>query len=137
MRLMTADDRCTCLEQEIGFFDAHKSGDLVSRLGTDTQLVQTATTQSINDFLIGILKVVSSVTLMFLVCWQLTLIVFGTIVLWLLFVCTPLMGVVKRLTKAYQAALARAAIASTEALGMMRTVRSFASELHELSKYVH
>jgi hypothetical protein len=46
------------------------------------------------------------------------------------------MGVVKRLTKAYQAALARAAIASTEALGMMRTVRSFASELHELSKYV-
>ena len=31
------------LRQEMGFFDAQKSGDLVSRLGSDTLLLQQAT----------------------------------------------------------------------------------------------
>lgn len=42
---------------------------------------------------------------------------------------------VQHLTSEYQGALARAAVASTEALGMMRTVRSFAAERLEAIRY--
>jgi ABC-type multidrug transport system fused ATPase/permease subunit len=64
----------------VGFFDSQKSGDLVSRLGTDTLLVQQATTSSLNEFFIGLVKVIGGVTLMFHVCWEMALIVFCTIV---------------------------------------------------------
>ncbi|KAL1495234.1 hypothetical protein AB1Y20_017097 [Prymnesium parvum] len=123
------------LRQEVAFFDAHKSGELVSRLGSDTLLVQTATTASLNECLVGLLKVVGGIALMFVVSWQLTLIVFVTIASWLLLLCLPGIRLVRRLTARYQAALARGAVASTEALGMMRTVRAFAAERLEEEKY--
>jgi len=123
------------LTQEMGFFDRHKSGDLVSRLGADTLLVQQATTQSLNEVSIGLIKVLSGVILMFIVSWELTFIVFASLLGWLCLVMNPLMRVVQRLTTRYQEALAKAAIASTEALGAMRTVRSFAAEALELQRY--
>ena len=46
------------LTQEMGFFDSYKSGDLVSRLGSDTQLVQQATTQALNECLVGLIKAI-------------------------------------------------------------------------------
>lgn len=123
------------LRQEMGFFDDQKSGDLVSRLGSDTLLVQQATTSSISDMLLGILKVIASIVLMFVVSWQLTCIVFGGIVLFLVFAATPLMGLISRITKKYQAVLGTAANVSTEALSSMRTVRSFAAEQLEGARY--
>jgi len=123
------------LRQEMGFFDAQKSGDLVSRLGSDTLLLQQATTSSLNDFFIGLVKVVGGVTLMFIVSWQMTLIAFLSLLGWLVLVCLPGMRLVSRLTKQYQAALARASVASTESLGMMRTVRCFAAETLEVGRY--
>ena len=123
------------LTQEMSFFDSHKSGDLVSRLGADTLLVQQATTQALNECLIGLIKVFAGVVLMFIVSWELTFIVFCSLLCWLCLVMNPLMRVIQRLTNRYQNALARAATASTEALGAMRTVRSFAAEALEHEKY--
>ena len=123
------------LTQEMSFFDSHKSGDLVSRLGADTLLVQQATTQALNECLIGLIKVLAGVVLMFIVSWELTFIVFCSLLCWLCLVMNPLMRVIQRLTNRYQNALAKAATASTEALGAMRTVRSFAAEALEHEKY--
>ena len=123
------------LTQEMSFFDSHKSGDLVSRLGADTLLVQQATTQALNECLVGLIKVLAGVVLMFIVSWQLTFIVFCSLLCWLCLVMNPLMRVIQRLTNRYQNALANAATVSTEALGAMRTVRSFAAETLEHDKY--
>jgi len=123
------------LTQEMSFFDTHKSGDLVSRLGADTLLVQQATTQALNECLIGLIKVLAGVVLMFIVSWELTFIVFCSLLCWLCLVMNPLMRVIQTLTNRYQNALANAATASTEALGAMRTVRSFAAEALEHEKY--
>ena len=84
---------------------------------------------------VGLIKVIAGVVLMFVVSWQLSLIVFFSLLCWLCIVATPLMRVMGRLTKRYQTALANAAAASTEALGAMRTVRSFAAEALEHDKY--
>merc|ERR1719506_3455924 len=37
---LRAQTYASVLQQEIGFFDAHKTGEIVSRLGNDTQLLQ-------------------------------------------------------------------------------------------------
>ena len=53
------------LRQEIAFFDEHKSGELVSRLGSDTTLLQSVVSQSLPDFLTQLIKVISAMILMF------------------------------------------------------------------------
>ena len=123
------------LSMEMGFFDEHKSGDLVSRLGSDTVLVQAATTQALNEAVIAVFKVVSSVVLMFFTSWRLTLIVFGTILVYLCCVVRPMSRLITKNTRRYQSSLGKAAGASTEAVGGMRTVRSFAAEGVEHARY--
>ena len=125
------------LAQEMSFFDSQKTGDLVSRLSTDTLLVQEGITEALNECLVGLIKVLSGVVLMFFYSWHLSFIVFFSLLCWLCFVMTPLMRVMQRLTNRYQTALANAAAASTEALGAMRTVRSFAAEALEHLSLIH
>jgi ABC-type multidrug transport system fused ATPase/permease subunit len=45
--------------QEISFFDEHKSGELVSRLGSDTTLLQSVVSQSLPDFLAQFIKAIA------------------------------------------------------------------------------
>lgn len=47
------------LYQEISFFDEHKSGELVSRLGSDTTLLQSVVSQSLPDFLAQFIKAIA------------------------------------------------------------------------------
>ena len=124
------------LSQEMGWFDETKSGDLVSRLGSDTQLVRQATTQSLNDFITALLRVGTGITLMFVVTWELTIIVFSAVTFFICCIAIPLMTRTQRLTAKYQEALGKGANVSTEALGAMRTVRSFAAEAVEYSRYI-
>ena len=44
------------LMQEIGFFDTHKSGELVSRLGSDTTLLQSVVSESLPNVVSELLK---------------------------------------------------------------------------------
>jgi ABC-type multidrug transport system fused ATPase/permease subunit len=53
------------LKQEMAFFDEHKTGELVSRLGSDTTLVQQATSHAVPRVILGIVKLGTSVGLMF------------------------------------------------------------------------
>ena len=47
------------LAQDLGFFDNRKTGELVSRLGSDTQLVQQACSQQLTEAINGMLKVLA------------------------------------------------------------------------------
>ena len=123
------------LSQEIGWFDGQKSGDLVSRLGSDALLVQQATTHTLQEVTLGILNFVFAITAMFIVSWQLALTIFGTIMVYFLFVGRPIMSRIAKLTRRSQEALGGAANASTETIGSMRTVSSCASEGIEHLRY--
>ena len=46
------------LQQEIAFFDEHKSGELVSRLGSDTTLLQMVVSQSLPEVITQFVKVI-------------------------------------------------------------------------------
>jgi ABC-type multidrug transport system fused ATPase/permease subunit len=122
------------LKQEIAFFDEHKSGELVSRLGSDTTLLQNATSQSMPEFVLGIIKLFVSVALMFWISVKLAGLTLGFVLLVFL-IALPFGSILGKLSKEYQDVLGEAQTRSTESLGAMRTVQSFAAEEREQLRY--
>ena len=122
------------LYQEIAFFDSHKSGELVSRLGSDTTLLQNAISQSIPESLLGMMKVIVSVTLMFYISPKLAGITLGMVFILMVF-SIPMGQLLGRLSKEYQNALGEAQTYSTETFGAMRTVQSFAAQSREVYRF--
>lgn len=122
------------LAQEIGFFDEHRTGELVSRLGSDTTLVQMATSVAVPEVILGVVKLGVSVGLMFWISPRLAGVALG-FVFGIFALCVPFGKTIGKLSKRYQDALGAAQIRSTEALGAMRTVQSFAAEEREVRRY--
>ena len=61
---------------DIGFFDTTKTGDLTSRLSSDTTLVGDQVTLNINVFLRSLVQALGVLIFMFVLSWQLTMIAF-------------------------------------------------------------
>jgi ABC-type multidrug transport system fused ATPase/permease subunit len=122
------------LKQEISFFDQHKSGELVSRLGSDTTLLQQATSTALPEIVLGMVQIVACIFLMFWISASLASLTLGLVFVMCL-VCWPLGALMGRLSKLYQDTLGVAQTHSTEAFGAMRTVQSFAAEEREAQRY--
>ncbi len=122
------------LHQEIGFYDEHKTGEIVSRLGSDTQLLQMMISTFAPESLSGILKVIMSIILMYGINAKLTSMTLGGLVI-LCLIAIPIGFKLMHLSKIYQDVLGDAQTRSTEALGSIRTVQSFAAEPKELNRY--
>ncbi|KAM6965345.1 ABC-type oligopeptide transporter ABCB9 [Aplochiton taeniatus] len=122
------------MRQEIGFFDANHTGDIISRLTSDTTQVSDLISQNINIFLRSVIKSLGYFIFMFGMSWKLTLVTLMGF---------PFIAIVsqmygeyyKRLTKDVQTALAEANKVAEETISAMKTVRSFASEEQEAESY--
>lgn len=122
------------ISQEIAFFDSHKTGELVSRLGSDTTLVQQATSFAVPEVVLGVTKTCVCLGLMFWISAPLAGLSIGaTVVIGL--VCLPFGKKIGEFAKVYQDVLGRAQNASTEALMSIRTVQAFAMEGKEVRRY--
>jgi len=122
------------LKQEIAFFDEHKSGEIVSRLGSDATLLQTSLSQCIPEILSGVSKAIVCIILMFYLSAKLAgMILAGIVVTFLL--SFPMGKRLGTLSKKYQDVLGDAQTRSTEVIGSMRTVQSFVAEEKEVKRY--
>eukprot|EP00804_Cyclotella_cryptica_P029022 CCRYP_005225-RD/>CCRYP_005225-RD protein AED:0.05 eAED:0.05 QI:224/1/1/1/1/1/2/816/574 len=122
------------LKQEIAFFDEHKSGELVSRLGSDTTLLQSVVSQSLPDFFTQTIKAITAMILMFYLSVKLAGLALGGVVL-IFLLSAPMGKLLGQLSKQYQDILGQAQTHSTEAIGSMRTVQAFAAERKEETRY--
>ena len=61
------------IEQKISFFDKNKTGDLLSRLSSDTGIVTGLISNNLNSFLWNIFKTIGTLAFVFKLSWQLTL----------------------------------------------------------------
>ncbi|XP_050967098.1 ATP-binding cassette sub-family B member 9 [Labeo rohita] len=122
------------MRQEIGFFDANHTGDITSRLTSDTTQVSDLISQNVNLFLRSFVKAVGIFIFMFGMSWKLSVVTimgFPYIA-----VVSKLYGeYYKKLTKEVQTALAQANKVAEETISAMRTVRSFANEHQEGDSY--
>ena len=124
------------LSQDIAFFDEHKSGELISRLGSDTTLLQNAISMSFPEAINNIVKALVSIVLVFVISPPLAGVSVGTL-FGIAILALPLGKTLGKLSKLYQDALGEAQTYSTEALGAMRTVQSFSAESKEEKRFAH
>ncbi|KAM0849650.1 hypothetical protein ACQ4PT_053592 [Festuca glaucescens] len=124
----------SCAPQEIAFFDVTRTGELLSRLSEDTQIIKNAATTNLSEALRNVTTTAIGLGFMFSTSWKLTL---------LALVIVPVISVAVRkfgrflreLSHQTQAAAAVASSIAEESFGAIRTVRAFAQEPHEVSRY--
>ena len=112
------------------YFERIRTGEVLSRLTTDTTLVETVVTGSISFALRSIATVIGSVTLMFVVSWQLGLgvLAVGAVIVGIVVSVGP---VIRRLSRDGQDALAEASGRAGEAIGSIQTVQAYTREALE------
>ncbi|KAI3733886.1 hypothetical protein L6452_13344 [Arctium lappa] len=122
------------VNQEIAFFDVTRTGELLSRLSEDTQIIKNAATSNVSEILRNLSTAFIGLGFMFATSWKLTL---------LALLVVPLISIAVRQVGRYlrevshktQAAAAVASSIAEESFGAVRTVRSFAQENFEISRY--
>jgi len=122
------------LSQEVGFFDSSRTGELVSRLGTDCATLQALLSAQISMTFRHVITAAGGLTLLFVTSPRLTVVM-------LLVVPPVAVGAVaygrrvRALARRYQDALADASHVAEESLSAIRTVRAFVAEDAERARY--
>jgi len=122
------------VSQEIAFFDGQRTGDLTSRLGSDTASLQGLLSSQLSMALRNGVQVVGGLILLVVTSARLTgvmLLVVPAVAIGAVFYGRK----IKALAKRYQDALADAGHAAEESLSAIRTVRAFAAEEAESVRY--
>ena len=65
----------------IKYLDTHSNGDIMSRMTNDVENVSNTISQSLGSLVSGVLTIIGTVAIMFVYCWQLTLITMITVIL--------------------------------------------------------
>uniref|UniRef100_A0A8C4Z5D7 Transporter associated with antigen processing, subunit type a n=1 Tax=Gadus morhua TaxID=8049 RepID=A0A8C4Z5D7_GADMO len=120
--------------QDIGFFESVKTGELTTRLSEDTTRMGRTVALNINVLLRTLILTLGTVGLMVSLSWSLTLLVLLE---------TPVTGLIERLYHSYHQRLteevrdsvARANAAANEAVSGVWLVRSFHAEAGEARRY--
>ncbi|XP_076941871.1 ABC transporter B family member 27-like [Bidens hawaiensis] len=122
------------MQQEIAFYDVTRTGELLSRLSEDTQIIKNAATTNLSEALRNLTTAVIGLGFMFSSSWKLTLL--ALVVVPIISVAVRYFGrYLRELSHATQAAAAVAASIAEESFGAIRTVRSFAQESYAISTY--
>jgi ATP-binding cassette subfamily B protein len=122
------------VSQEVAFFDSQRTGDLTSRLGSDTASLQGLLSSQISMGLRNVVQVVGGLALLVFTSPRLTAVMLAV-------VPAVALGAVyygrkiRSLAKRYQDALADSGHVAEEALSAIRTVRAFAAEQAEGARY--
>jgi putative ABC transport system ATP-binding protein len=120
--------------QDAEFFDVHKVGDLISRLGSDAYVVSRSMTQNISDGCKHAITGSVSIASMFLISSQLAAAVF--IFLPAILVGTLIFGTkVRKISRGIQEATGNLSKVGEEQLNGIKTIQSFVAEAKELHKY--
>lgn len=115
------------IAQEIAFFDTNRTGELMNRLSSDSQVIQNALSVNISMLFRYALQIIGSVAIMFYVSPKLGGVLLAVI---------PLVGIlaqrygafVRDVQKSFQDELAKSASSAEETISAIRTVRSFSQE---------
>lgn len=120
--------------QDIAFFDGLQSSELVNRLASDTSAIQNALTVNLSSALRWTVQVLAGLSILFVLSPVLTAIMLAVVPA--IAIGAVIFGTyVRGISKSYQKALAAGGSVAGESLGNIRTVRSFANEEKEISRY--
>jgi ATP-binding cassette subfamily B protein len=122
------------IEQEIAFFDQRRTGELISRLGSDTTVIQNTVTVNISMVLRNAAMVIGGLALLVYTSPSLTLVMVAIVPP--VAISAALVGrYISKLSRKAQDALAKANEVAEETISGIRTVRTFSRELAEAKRY--
>ena len=122
------------LAQEIGFYDATKTGDVASRLTSDCQKVSDQVELNVNVFLRSFLQAVLTLAFMFGINLRLGMLAFVTVPNIVL--GSKIFGsYMRKIAKGVQKALADATGDAEEVIGTMRTVKAHHAQAEMVRKF--
>ena len=131
---LRADLYTSLVSQEIAFFDQRRTGELTSRLSSDATVLQNTVSVNLSMGLRNLVMVVGGLTLLVVTSPRLTLVMLAivpAVALGAVIIGRRISGLSRRV----QDALARAGEVAEETLAGIRTVRAFAREAAESSRY--
>ena len=124
------------LSLDLGFFETTRTGEILSRLTTDTTLLQVVIGSSVSVALRNILIFVGGATLLVITSPKLT----GIVFLFVPAVVAPIVligRIVRRRSRNAQNEIAAVSGYAEEALGAIRTVQAFTHEMHDQANFAH
>ncbi|KTF75807.1 hypothetical protein cypCar_00041376 [Cyprinus carpio] len=122
------------LKQEIGFFDKASTGDIVSRITTDTNTMSESLSEKLSLLMWYFMRVIFLFGSMLLLSTRLS--IFTALGLPIIWIIPEFSGrFYQKLSVQVQESLAKANDVATETFSSMKTVRSFANEDGETERY--
>jgi hypothetical protein len=122
------------IKQDIKFFDTNRTGELTSRISSDTQVLQNSVTTNLSMLTRYLFQIIGSVIFMFILEASLTGLLLGVIPIVTLL--TVAYGrYLRKLRKIFQDELATSNVTAEESISSARTVRSFAAETKVTKDY--
>ena len=122
------------ITKDISYYDTNKTGELLSRLGSDIATVYSVCSDNISILLRNILQLIGSVVLLWIISWKLTLFIIILTPI-ISFVILKIIQRMKKLQKEYSNNLANTTSLATEVFSNIRVVRSFANQKVESKNY--
>ncbi len=120
--------------QEIAFFDQRRTGELISRLSSDTTVLQNTASVNLAIGLRAVVMAVGGLALLLVTSWRLTLVMLAIVPA--IAIGSVVIGRrISRLSREAQDALAQASEVAEETLAGVRTVQSFTREPAETARY--
>ena len=127
------------LRLPISFFDEHQSGETMSRITQDTNIVKALITQHLITFVTGVISIIGSIIFLLLIDWKMTVIMLISVPLSMLFIL-PLGQKMYKIANATQDEMADFSANLGRVLANIRLVKAYHAEQTEGSygeKNVH
>ncbi len=121
------------LKLPVSYFDQTKSGESVSRVVNDTAIIKNLITSHFPQLIGGIMSVVGSVVILFVLDWRMSLIMFISVPISIV-VILPLGRKMSRISKRLQDETAEFTGSVQETLSEIRLMKSFNGETYERRK---
>ena len=122
------------IRQEVGFFDAERTGELTNRLSADTGVLQNSVTVNVSMAFRALVQGIGSLVVLFITSARLTGIMLSIVPV-VAISAVVFARTIRKLAKRTQDALAQATAVAEETIGSVRTVKSFAREVEERARY--
>ncbi|VDK42947.1 unnamed protein product [Anisakis simplex] len=133
-RQMRCDLFRSLVKQEIGFFDTTKTGEITSRLTSDCATMSSTVSTNLNTFLRNGLMLIGALVIMFVLSWRLTMVTF--MIVPIVAFATRTYGIYyDKLSERTHSMIACANQIAEEVMSTMRTVRSFACEKKQATRF--
>ena len=122
------------IKQSPEFFELTHSGEILSRLNTDTVLIQTLIGTSVSMAIRNLLLLAGGLVMMFITSPKLSVLIFATLLMTI--IPTVIMGRrVRKLSRNSQDKIADASALAGEKLNAIPTIQSFANENIEINRF--